>query len=138
MIYVAYCSAATELLSSDDLVGLLKTCRVNNERDNITGMLLYREGSFMQVIEGEEAAVKQTYSRILADPRHRNIIKLTQATITERSFGEWSMGFRDVSALTGSEIDAFSTFLLEPFDAGHYGTEGKALKLLRSFRKLVP
>lgn len=137
MLYVAYCSSATRLMSSEELVALLQTSRVNNERAGITGMLLYRDGSFLQIIEGEDEAVHATYARILVDPRHRNVIRLAQSPITERSFAGWTMGFCDLAALSGDDLDAFSTFLIEPFDAEQYATEGKALKLLRTFRRIA-
>ena len=137
MIYIAYCSAAVQLMDSVALVDLLKVARANNARDGITGMLLYRDGSFMQVLEGETTSVQRAYQKILGDLRHRNVIKLAQGEISERSFADWSMGFRDIGSLTGDELDAFSTFLIEPFDSSQYAGGSKALKLLRSFRQIA-
>jgi len=136
MIYIAYCSAAMELMSSADLAGLLKTSRVNNERAGITGMLLYREGSFIQVMEGPEAAVLALYETILHDRRHRNLIKLAQAPIAARSFDQWAMGFRDTRDLSPADFAAWSPYLDAPVDDHTFGG-GKALKLLSAFREIA-
>lgn len=136
MIYVAYCSAAVRLMQPPELLELLKVCRRNNLRDGITGMLLYREGSFMQVLEGQPEAVKQTYQRVLADPRHRSIIKLTEAPLAERNFADWSMGFTNTETLSAEDRAAVHPFLETPFDVGDYRNNSKALKLLLSFRAI--
>lgn len=137
MIYLAYCSSAVKLMDSTELIDLLKTSRDCNLRAGITGMLLYRDGSFMQVLEGEAEAVLATYGRITADSRHRNIIKLIQAKIAARNFDRWTMGFCDIGDLTDKERAAYSPFLSEPFDAEHYSSGSAALKLLQTFRKIA-
>ncbi|MFO1247604.1 MAG: BLUF domain-containing protein [Alphaproteobacteria bacterium] len=71
---------------------ILAVSRHNNAEAGITGMLLYLEGGFMQVLEGEDAAVTQTYTRICRDKRHWNTMVLLDRQ-APRAFGEWSMGF---------------------------------------------
>ena len=66
MKYLIYMSSATQLMSNEELLELLKTCRENNEKKNLTGMLLYGEGAFVQVLEGEEETVEATYDIIKA------------------------------------------------------------------------
>lgn len=90
---VVYTSAAAYLMSFDDLESLLKEARDLNERNGITGVLLYNDGSFMQCIEGEAAAVRDTYERIVASRRHFGIIELLNEPIARRSFPDWHMGF---------------------------------------------
>lgn len=136
MIYLAYCSAAAGLMRSSDLVELLRISQRNNERDGITGMLLYHEGSFMQVLEGEQEAVRATYARLLKDPRHGNLIKLAEAPLAERNFGGWAMSFKDTRDLDAADLAAYSLFLKEPLDSSQYGGH-RALKLLLSFREVV-
>ena len=53
MICLIYASSATKAMSQDELKALLAKARTNNQRDNITGMLLYNDGNFLQVLEGE-------------------------------------------------------------------------------------
>jgi hypothetical protein len=64
-------------------------------------MLLYRDGDFLQVLEGEEQAVRKACERIYDDKRHNTNLELDQSDIEERDFGQWSMGFK---RLTNEDI----------------------------------
>lgn len=81
-----------------ELVNLLLQSRDNNERLGLTGALVYGDGQFMQVIEGDKQAVTALYARIAADPRHQGVFKMADKTITERTFHNWSMAFRELSS----------------------------------------
>lgn len=52
--------------------------RTNNERAGITGMLLYKDGNFMQLLEGEKEAVLRLHKNIIVDPRHKGFLTLLQ------------------------------------------------------------
>lgn len=80
-------------MSTSELDSLLTQSRHNNLRDGLTGLLLYGDGSFMQILEGPEEAVDRTYRRILDDPRHRRLMKVDDARCDGRLFGRWSMGY---------------------------------------------
>ena len=71
---------------------ILAASRRNNAGAGVTGMLLYVEGGFMQVLEGEEEAVRAIYARICQDKRHWNTLVLLDRQ-APRAFSEWSMGF---------------------------------------------
>jgi hypothetical protein len=105
MFYLIYNSFAIHDFTDEDLTALLIKARKNNTASGITGMLFYFEGKFIQLIEGEEEAVKELYTRIFADPRHQHSAVLKQGTSTERFFGDWSMGFKaaDPQVLLGLE-----------------------------------
>lgn len=87
-----YASRATHPMSEATIVEILAVARRNNAARNVTGMLLHHAGSFLQVLEGEEAAVEETYARIARDPRHDTIVLLSRGNSPARGFGEWSMG----------------------------------------------
>ncbi len=93
LIQWVYASAETQPFSPSDLEALLQTARSKNEGDDITGLLLYHQGSFLQILEGEEASVQATIDRIEADGRHDNVRLIFRGEIEDRSFGEWRMGF---------------------------------------------
>ncbi|PWW01819.1 FAD-dependent sensor of blue light [Hoeflea marina] len=94
MKQVLYVSGATPEISDADLDAILASSRRNNERDGITGMLLWADGSFIQILEGEEPALEATLKRIRNDSRHRNIMVLVDHGAPGRAFGDWSMGFK--------------------------------------------
>ncbi len=85
-------------MSENDLVVLLVQARANNERDAITGMLLYAEGAFLQCIEGPEYNIADLMGRLELDPRHTNFRVIHESHCDDRRFDDWTMGFRAVSA----------------------------------------
>jgi hypothetical protein len=97
MHHILYLSQVRAALSENDLRALLVTSRAKNEARNITGILVYCERQFMQLLEGEEANVAQLYATLAQDPRHTGLIKLADKPITQRSFAGWSMAFAAVS-----------------------------------------
>jgi hypothetical protein len=88
---------------------LLETCRKNNAALGVTGMLLYKDGNFRQVLEGDEGAMRGLYERIAADPRHNGEISLQEGFAEERQFptgpwvsATWTRPTRDPSRATAS------------------------------------
>lgn len=94
MYNLLYTSSSIVEADQEVLNQILQTARVNNEQLGITGILLYSEGSFVQLLEGEEAEVKQTFDKISRDPRHHNIELVIEANATDRYFPQWQMGFK--------------------------------------------
>ena len=74
--------------------------RIKNQRLDVTGMLLYHQGSFLQVLEGPAAAVDPLLATIGADQRHHKLMLLLRREIEARNFADWKMGFVDVAAQT--------------------------------------
>jgi len=98
MYHIIYSSQAKEAMTLTTLVVLLMQARALNERQFITGALVYGDGQFMQVMEGEEAVVKDLYERVAKDPRHHDVRTLAEGPIATRSFAQWSMAFGEVPA----------------------------------------
>lgn len=138
VISITYASSATEPFSDEALKALLIKARDNNSKLGITGLLLYKDGNFMQSVEGPESAVYELYKKIIADPRHNKILKLLEYEITERSFSTWEMGFRNLSDPDVKEIPGYSEFLQTPLTSPFFQTNPtKAQKLLLMFREIV-
>lgn len=134
-----YVSAATYQLSKQDLMKLLATCRNNNTDLGITGMLLYKDGQFMQVLEGEEANVVSLHKKIAHDDRHQYVTTIYSAPIKERSFSDWLMGFQDLNDESVKDVEGYSDFLNTPFDSDHFRTDiGSAFRLLNMFKSKSP
>lgn len=94
-----YVSAAREEVSSADLERLLGIARRNNEAAGVTGLLLYHDGSFFQVLEGPKEAVVRIFSTVERDPRHSRVIVLQNKVAETRAFPNWSMGYMNAHAL---------------------------------------
>lgn len=112
MISLCYVSAATQHMTNSELVQCLEQFRKNNTLINVTGLLLYNgHGTFLQVLEGDEEVVEELYRHINADPRHQRINCLGRRAITQRSFPDWSMGFKSLENEDLSMIDGYSDYL---------------------------
>ena len=84
LIHTIYASRAVTDFSKDDIVNLLSKARKKNASLGITGMLLYDNGSFFQILEGEEAVLDQLFNEITADKRHHQIAKIISEAINVR------------------------------------------------------
>ncbi|TWU47674.1 Blue light- and temperature-regulated antirepressor YcgF [Rubripirellula reticaptiva] len=93
MKQMVYASAAVASFEETELDGLLRLSRSSNQSIGITGVLLFRDRTFFQVMEGPADAVDKLFRRISADPRHCNMIVLSEQEIDSRHFGDWQMGF---------------------------------------------
>lgn len=99
MLYTAvYVSSAVGSWGTEELTSLLAQSRAKNTSLGVTGVLLHREGTFMQVLEGEEDVVRPLYNVIAHDPRHADVVNVWSSLSPHRRFGEWSMGFRDLDS----------------------------------------
>jgi hypothetical protein len=136
LMCVVYVSASTAPMSDDDLLLLLRQARAHNERAGITGMLLHKNGRFMQALEGPRATVLALYRRITTDPRHRDVTTLIKFAIAERAFGNWSMGFADPGSIPEEDRPTFSDFLeRELTDELYRDGPHLAVNLLSGFRR---
>ena len=136
LITLVYISSAVTLFSDDDLAALLATSRSNNTRKDITGMLAYRDGNFMQVLEGEEEPVLALEGIIGQDPRHTGMQRLIKSAIPERAFGSWSMGFKNTTGLAEANEPGYIPFWNMPLTDLEFANDpSKAQKLLLSFRQ---
>lgn len=135
MYFLIYASIATKRFAGPELVELLAQARRNNLRLQITGMLLYKEGTFLQVLEGEEKTVKSLCAKISGDPRHHKMVTLLEGTAEAREFADWSMGFCNLDGLEATGLPGYSEFMNVPFTADALGSNpSRAQKLLRLFK----
>jgi FAD-dependent sensor of blue light len=109
--FLVYVSSATTLWSQADLDDILATSRRNNDHQNISGMLLYKGGNLMQMLEGEESTVCALYAKIALDQRHRGILKILDGTSEARQFPRWSMAFRDLDGADARALPGYSDFM---------------------------
>lgn len=136
MYFLIYISIATRPFSTEELVDLLEHARKNNLRANITGMLLYKNGNFMQVLEGEEKAVRALSAKIARDPRHHKMMTLLEGETQEREFPEWSMGFNNLEMPEAAEHPGFSEFMnTDLADDAFTINPTRAQRLLRIFKR---
>ncbi|MBV9880523.1 MAG: BLUF domain-containing protein [Gemmatirosa sp.] len=133
LIHLIYASTAVGSPSDEALAELLGAARRKNERRGLTGMLLYTEGTFFQVLEGPPDAVDGAFAAIAEDVRHTRAVTIIRERIPRRAFGEWTMGFltatpRELGATMGMNDFFAQAACFDRLDAG------RAKKLLTAFR----
>jgi hypothetical protein len=134
LFHCIYCSASAKVeLSRKQLDELLAKCRENNARLEITGMLLYQNRSFFQVLEGDQEAVESLYEKIAGDKRHLRVTKIISEPIEQRAFGDWTMGFPKVSSNELAEIPGLNDFFTRGESYMNLGA-GRAKTLLDAFK----
>lgn len=137
LIALTYVSYAEHAMNTEELNALLAESKNKNAEKNITGMLLYRDRYFIQVLEGEEDVVTDLYERIKEDPRHTNVLLVSKDKIEERSFGDWSMGYKNLDHLENPErLEGFTDFLTKPVEPNYFNDNpSRAKVLLGSFKR---
>lgn len=89
---IMYVSTTTVKLSSDEIEAIGRKSVINNARVDVTGVLLFANEFFFQILEGEPENVDQVLDRIKRDSRHRDILILkAENNIDSRLFAQWSM-----------------------------------------------
>lgn len=133
LFQLVYRSEATEPMSEADIRELLRTARQNNERLEITGLLLRAQNRFLQVLEGPETAVRDLYATIREDSRHSHVETVFATLISRRTFPDWKMGLEDLSVVAGEE--GTSEFLQTGTLEGAAEPLGELLDALGQFKR---
>ncbi len=135
LFHLIYVSVAAHTFSDDDLKVLLKKARTKNEKLNVTGMLLYRDGLFLQVLEGEEKALDELYGNVISkDVRHKKVWMIYKKPVEKRSFQNWTMGFNKIEGKQIENLEGFTDFLECPTLDFFNNSPNKAEELLNCFK----
>ena len=136
--FLIYGSIAVEPLSDQQLLSLLDSAREFNQSRGITGLLLYKEGTFLQILEGPIAELEALYARIEKDPRHRSMTMVSGGE-GPRQFPQWSMGFANITQWRPPALFQGSSDILSmPFRPDYFGANPtQAQQLLLAFRGLA-
>lgn len=108
---LSYVSTQAPGMDSATLQRILETARGHNEGADITGLLLHRDDSFFQILEGDREVVLDLFERICGDPRHERVEIVAEGPINEREFGDWQMAFIELDGQDLSALPGFSDLL---------------------------
>lgn len=136
MFHIVYASSALQPFTTPELQTLLEQARQKNAKLGLTGILLYKEGNFMQVLEGEKEAVTKLAAIIERDPRHKGLLTLLRGTSEERLFPNWTMGFRDLADDHAAKTPGYCDFMNTPLTDAEFSRDpNRCMKLLLLFKK---
>ena len=134
LVHLIYTSAISPSLDKDEILEILKAARTKNAKLGVTGMLLFDEGDFFQILEGDADVVNRLFATIGKDKRHHQVTKVILEPIPERNFSDWTMGYSKIPRTEIETIDGLNDF----FTTGkslHDLDEGRARKLLDAFKE---
>lgn len=105
MHHILYTSKAVKPFKDDELQKLLEGARLNNSKKSITGMLLYCNSNFIQLLEGNEQDLNELFEIVSCDGRHNEVKKIIEGTIEKPQFPDWSMGYKFLSPKQLTSLD---------------------------------
>lgn len=136
MISLIYVSSSVKLMKDQELLDLLKVSRENNEKLDVTGLLLYKGGNFMQVLEGPKEQVEKLYASIEKDSRHKDVMVISREEIQKRQFPSWEMAFQNLDNPEIQNEPGYSQFLHDEFtDEIYQQNPLRAYIMLLSFKE---
>lgn len=133
---LVYVSNRKSTCTEAEIEKILASCKKNNPGLDITGILLYSDTKFIQMVEGNSKVITTLYDKIKMDSRHSNVMMISYGPIKERAFPSWHMGARKIQ---GSEVDFRTAITTEDKDIFSKILEGreengiKVLGLLKKF-----
>lgn len=89
---LVYTSRPVVDVTVDVLSSIMESAQRHNLANHITGLLVFHQGRFMQLLEGDERQVHDLYHKIRQDPRHSDV-EVVLETDSPRSMSKWTMGF---------------------------------------------
>jgi len=135
--HLAYVSTETRPLAEPDLIELLAVSRQRNSENGVTGLLLHREDSFCQVLEGNRESVRSIFELISRDPRHNRIQVMFDEPIADREFADWQMAFLRLTDTDLSALSGYSDFMSSNATPREYLEQlTEARRLLLLFRQM--
>lgn len=109
--HLSYVSTCCDRLCFDHIKEILDISKENNKTLGITGILIYCNKHFFQILEGDKESVESLFSKISIDPRHDNVIKLQGTFVESRQFDQWNMCFKSYN----KELRLLDNFNTEEF-----------------------
>lgn len=131
---IVYISEATRPLTRPELNQIIVTSRRNNAREDLTGLLLYHQQRFFQVLEGPTRTLQTCLARIAGDNRHHGIQIIDRAAASERAFPQWQMGLAEPAELDSlARQSAFAIYDLIPPNSVNRGLDPRVRTRVRDF-----
>jgi hypothetical protein len=104
LISLIYASRSTESFHEHELPDLLQQVRIANAKQQVTGMLLYIGGSFLQVLEGPPEQVDAVFRKLQTDTRHTQVRLISSEPLAERAFEGWTMMHKTLDPVEAGEF----------------------------------
>lgn len=133
---LVYVSNRKPNCTAEEIDKILASCKKNNPPLNITGVLLFSETKFIQLVEGDAKVIMALYDKIKKDNRHSLPVMISYNPIPEKSFPSWHMGSRNISKTEiqfKTDISKDDKVVFDSILSGKEENGQKVLNLLKKF-----
>lgn len=136
LVYLSFAADDFEAEGERGIDDILHTARTFNKEHNITGMLLYKGGVFLQILEGKREDVQMLYGKICMDLRHFGQKILVKQDVVGRIFDEWTMAYKKVDEINADIVNMILPWqeIVDQTRANHHITKDKILEIFKKFR----
>jgi len=132
---LVYVSKRKQNCTEEEIDKILSSCKQNNPALNITGVLLYSNDKFIQLVEGQSQSIMDLYDVIKKDERHESCVMIAYNPIEEKTFPSWHMGSKKIEE---SNINFETTISKEDekiFNSILMGTAYDGDKVVKTLKK---
>lgn len=128
-------TSCSNITDDEEINSIVNKAILKNATLNITGVLAFRSGLFLQLLEGDKEKVFSLFEKIKKDPRHSNVTVILErdSGAGPRLFKNWSMAFRNVTPEEVQTVDSVLSWV-EMFVPEEM-KEDLILFMLREFQK---
>ncbi|MBL7842784.1 MAG: BLUF domain-containing protein [Cyclobacteriaceae bacterium] len=133
---LVYVSNRKPSCTQEEIDKILASCKRNNPSLNITGVLLYSDTKFIQLVEGDAKVIMQLYDKIKLDPRHSNTMMISYGPIKDKAFPSWHMGTKKLATDTidfTTDITSDDKVIFDKILTGKEENGQRVLNLLKKF-----
>lgn len=137
MFQLGYLSLQSNLFKGDSTIDdILNTAKKFNSENDITGMLVFRGGVFLQLLEGDKDQVLNLFGRIASDLRHESIRVVIKQNSEERIFPHWTMAYKKLEDMDLEAVNKIIPWkdITEVTKEGHIISNKKITELFKYFR----
>lgn len=122
-------------LTAEGLAALHENSQRQNAKIQVTGILLYNAGHFLQLLEGNPIVIRRLFEKIRRDRRHKNVHQLALVSVEARLFQDWSMGLLNFDERADIDAALFRDFHRDAQRAADsLETQQRAIELLKDFK----
>lgn len=107
----------TQNFDSQTLIDIMKVAKKNNATNHITGVLIFDYSHFLQVLEGSNEAVSQTFVKIVKDLRHKNLRLVVAHNSEHRCFENWDMECKELVTIVENDSLKICDMSIEEIEA---------------------
>lgn len=133
---LVYVSNRKSNCTNEEIEKILESCKSNNSPLDITGVLLYTDKKFIQLVEGDNKLINSLYDKIKTDTRHDNVRMVSLMPIKEKSFPSWHMGSKKIandSVDFKTDISQVDKKVFDKILSGKEQDGQRALNLIKKF-----